>query len=101
MRNLLEKVAFCDEISNRDGENGTTTMTLVGPIILLLMVKTLHFPSFGRTNNCEVKDLLKSLNQYHTLSTAREQWDKMSLTRLLMNNLGTRHGKDIQYFAKL
>ena len=44
--------------SGADGA-GPTTPTLVGPKIVLFMVKALYFQSSGGTNNCQIKVLFK------------------------------------------
>ena len=54
----------------RAGRSGPTTLTLVGPKILLFPVKVLRFQDFGRTNNCLVEILLKWSDQYGTSSAA-------------------------------
>ena len=45
------------------GGAGPTTPTLVGPKISPLLVKFLHLESFGWTNNCQVKVLLRWSDQ--------------------------------------
>ena len=48
---------------NRAGGAGPTTPTLVGPKILLFMVKALLFQCSGRTNNCQIEVLFKWSDQ--------------------------------------
>ena len=47
---------FCLDFCSlyRTGRAGSTTPTLVGPKILLFVVKALYFQSSGRTNNCQI-----------------------------------------------
>ena len=58
----------------RAGGAGPTTPTLVGPKISPLLVKFLHLESFGRTNNCYIKFLLRWSDQSYPPSATPESW---------------------------
>ena len=61
---------YITSVQSRASRVDPTTLTLVGPKILLFMVNAVYFQNSGQTNNCQIEVLFKWLDQPCTPSPA-------------------------------